>query len=186
MTTDPKAPRRHLAAGGCLCGAVRYAVASEPEWIVNCGCRFCQRATGGAYLVETLFPLDDLDVLSGTPKTHDRRSEGSGKTIRIHFCGTCGTKLFMTFERFDDIYGVFSGTFDDPNWFPRPPEKTNYFFLGEMPDGVVLPPGSDVFYGHALKPDGSENTPQRFEVPTVVTGAVRTAALEFARRNGEV
>lgn len=174
-----------LAEGGCVCGAVRFAVKSEPEWIVNCACKFCQRSTGGHYLVETLFPLDDLEVLSGTPRTYDRKSEGSGKVIHIHFCENCGTKLFMTFERFDDIYGVFSGTFDDPNWFQRHPDRTNYFYLSEMPDGVVLPAGYNVFYGHGLNTDGTENTPQRFDQPTEVTPAVRRAALEFARKNGE-
>ena len=174
-----------LAQGGCVCGAIRYAVKSEPDWVVNCACRFCQRSTGSHYLVETLFPLEDLEVLEGTPRTHRRKSDGSGKTIHIHFCQDCGTKLFMTFERFDDIYGVFSGTFDDPNWFPRSPDKTSFFFLSEMPDGVVLPAGYDVFYGHGLKQNGTDNTPQRFDMPTVVTEDVRKAGLDFARRNGE-
>ena len=177
---------KFLAEGGCLCGSIRYAVTSEPEFIINCACKFCQRFTGGHYLVETLFPLDDLVVLSGTPKAHDHRSEGSGKIIHIHFCESCGTKLFMTFERYDDIYGVSTGTFDDPNWFSRHPETTKYFYLSQMPDGVVLPAGYDVFYRHGLKLDGTHNTPQRFDSPTEVTPEIRKAALEFARQNEEI
>ena len=174
-----------LAEGGCLCGAVRYGVTSQPEFVINCGCKFCQRSTGAHYLVETLFPLDDLKILSGRPRTHDRISQGSGKTIHIHFCEECGTKLFMTFERYDDIYGVHSGTFDDPNWFATDPGSTEYFYLSEMSDGVVIPAGFNVFHQHGLKLDGSQNTPQRFDTPTVVTPEVRKAGLEFARQNGE-
>ena len=173
--------------GGCLCGSVRYAVKSEPDWVINCACKFCQRSTGGHYLVETLFPLDGFEVLSGTARTYDRRSEGSGKLVHVHFCEGCGTKLFMTFERYGDVCGVFGGTFDDPGWFPRAPENTSYFYLGQMSDGVVLPAGYDVFFGHGLKIDGTANTPRRFSRPTEVTAEVREAAREeFARRNGEL
>jgi len=173
------------AEGGCICGAIRYAVKSKPTWIINCGCNFCQRATGGHYLVESMFPRKDLEILSGTPRSHTRISEGSGKAIHLHFCDTCGTKLFTGFERYGDICGVMAGTFDDPNWFPRTPETTFYFFLGEMPDGMVIPAGFNVYFGHSLKPDGSNNTPQRFDAPVVVTPELRQAALEFAVANGE-
>lgn len=177
--------RTYLAEGGCLCGSVRYAVTSEPEYLIQCACNFCQRATGSHYLVETLFPLEDLDVTSGTPRTFDVTSSGSGKVIHIHFCEGCGTKLFMTFERYDDIYGVFTGTFDDTNWFSRRPETPQYFYVGKMPDGMVIPAGYEAFYGHGLKLDGSSNTPQVFDSPILVTSKVRKAALEFAKLHGE-
>lgn len=148
-------------------------------------CSFCQRATGGHYLVEAMFPREDLEVTSGDSKVHERKSEGSGKSIHIHFCDNCGTKLFTNFERYDHISGVFSGTFDNVNWFPRTPQTTFYFFLGEMPDGMVSPAGFNVYYGHSLKLDGRNNTPQRFDKPTEVSADIRKEALEFARRNGE-
>ena len=185
MSKATTQPKPDLAEGGCLCGSIRYAVTSEPEYMIHCACSFCQRATGSHYLVETLFPLEDLRVLSGTPKTFDIASTGSGKVIHIHFCETCGTKLFMTFERYDDIYGVFTGTFDDPNWCPRPVETTQYFYVQKMPDGVAIPAGYGVYHGHSLKLDGSENTPQVFERPTVVTSKIRQAVREFAELHGE-
>ena len=36
-------------SGGCACGAIRYQVDAEPVLMVNCHCRACQRASGGAY-----------------------------------------------------------------------------------------------------------------------------------------
>ena len=37
------------AAGGCMCGAVRYELNAAPIFMGNCHCRDCQRANGAAY-----------------------------------------------------------------------------------------------------------------------------------------
>ena len=67
-------------------------------------------------MVEPIFRLEDLQVTSGYPAVYDVSSEGSGKLVHIHFCQKCGTKLYLTFERFAETCGVYAGTFDDPNW----------------------------------------------------------------------
>lgn len=173
------------AEGGCICGEIRYAVNSLPRWVIHCGCSFCQRATGGHYLVETMFPLENFKILSGTPKTHERISEGSGMAIKVHFCATCGTMLCSDFERYGEVTGVFGGTFDNPGWFPRKPENSMYIYLSEMADGMAIPAGFNVYYGHVLKKDGTPNSPQRFDRPTEITAEIRKAGLDFARANGE-
>jgi hypothetical protein len=48
--------------GGCLCGAVRYETLADPLRVTTCHCRFCQRATGSAYMVEPIFRTVDLRV----------------------------------------------------------------------------------------------------------------------------
>ena len=134
--------------GGCLCGKVRYSVDREPDDVINCSCTFCRRATGSAYLVETMFPKERLTVTSGEPRTYDHVSDGSGKTIQIYFCENCGTKLYMAFEPFPASVGVFSGTFDNTNWFARDVENCLYFFLREAQDGTVLPANAHVYNAH--------------------------------------
>ena len=89
--------------GGCLCGAVRYATAGKPLRVTFCHCRFCQRATGSAYMVEPIFEKANFEITSGTPAIYALASHGSGKQVSIHFCATCGTKLFLAFERFPGI-----------------------------------------------------------------------------------
>ena len=88
--------------GGCLCGAIRYGVDTVPTDVINCHCKFCQKATGGDRMVETLFPKNSLKVLKGVPKVYEHVSEGSGKSIYVNFCKNCGTKLFLTFDRFPE------------------------------------------------------------------------------------
>src|SRR5947208_12467352 len=103
--------------GGCICGAVQYETRSDPLRVTICHCRFCQRATGSAYMVEPVFDREHFAVTNGNPSVYELCSEGSGKAVQVHFCPTCGTKTHMTFERFPDACGIYAGTFDDPNWF---------------------------------------------------------------------
>ncbi len=156
------------AQGGCLCGALRYEVAGQPGRVTLCHCKFCQRATGGAYLVEPIFGSGDFSVIKGAPKTYTHVSEGSGKKVHVHFCDTCGTKLFLTFERFADAVGVYGGTFDDPNWFDLTPENSKQIFLGVAKRGTVIPPGVKTYLAHATENDGTPIAPTVFDAAHVI------------------
>lgn len=149
--------------GGCLCGKLRYQADNPPNRVTICHCKFCQRATGGAYMVEPVFDAQDFRLLKGTPKTYTQISAGSGKEVYIHFCDTCGTKLFLTFERFADVVGVYGGTFDDPNWFDLTPENSKQIFLGVAQRGTSIPPHVNTFVEHATTPDGTPIAPTVFQ-----------------------
>jgi hypothetical protein len=155
-------------AGGCLCGAVRYETLTDPMRVTICHCRFCQRATGSAYLVEPIFRLDDLRISRGMATVYQARSEGSGKLVDIHFCAICGTKLYLTFERFAGTCGVYGGTFDDPNWFAIGPDNARHIFIGAARHDTVLPAGMPVFSEHALRSDGTPVEPTTFDQPHVI------------------
>jgi hypothetical protein len=163
-----------IHAGGCLCGALRYETLAKPARTTFCHCRFCQRATGSAFMVEPLFLRADLRMIKGTPAIYELRSAGSGKMVRIHFCATCGTKLYLAFERFTDCYGVYAGTFDDPDWFETSPENTKQIFIGVARPDTVLQAGVASFHEHARLNDGTVVDSEVFEQPVVV--GRRTAA----------
>ena len=156
--------------GGCLCGAIGYQVSAEPARVTICHCRFCQRATGSAFLVEPVFAAADFSLRHGSPKIYDHRSEGSGKLVHIHFCDACGTKLFLTFERFAGMVGIYGGTFDDPDWFPRDGETAKHIFLSVAQRGTVIPAGVNTFEEHAALADGTPVAPRVFSGPQVVGG----------------
>ncbi len=156
--------------GGCLCGAVRYTTATTPMRVTVCHCKFCQRATGSAYMVEPIFSNTAVEITSGTPSTYIHISEGSGKRVTIYFCVGCGTKLFLTFERFADVCGVYAGTFDDPNWFARTPKTSRHIFLDSAQEGTVIPAGFKAYRQHATLNDGTPVEPLVFEHPHAIAG----------------
>jgi hypothetical protein len=145
--------------GGCVCGGVRFAVTGPPMRVTVCHCRFCQRATGSAFMIEPIWPRSAVRLVSGTPATYDHRSEGSGKVVYVHFCPRCGTKLYLTFERFPDSCGVYAGTFDDPGWFDAAGVPTKHIFVAEARPGSVIPAGIPAFAAHAMTNDGTPLAP---------------------------
>ena len=153
--------------GGCLCGALRFAVSADPMRVTVCHCRFCQRTTGTAYLVEPVFLKTQFQITSGTPRTWDTVSAGSGKRVTIHFCATCGARVLLTFERFPDHVGTFGGAFDEPNRLGLASDIVRHVFTGAAQDGTVLPAGVPLFHDHAVRLDGSPNEPAILAAPTV-------------------
>jgi len=115
-----------------------------------------------------VFDAADFAVIQGDPKRYTHISEGSGKEVHIHFCDTCGTKLFLTFERFEGAVGVYGGTFDDPNWLDITPENSKHIFLGVAQKGTVIPPHFDTFQEHASENDGTPIAPTVFAAPHIV------------------
>ena len=154
--------------GGCICESIRYETKTNPIRVTFCHCKFCQRGTGSAYLVEPIFERTDFDIIEGVTKVYRHRSEGSGKIVEINFCENCGTKLFLGFERFPDVVGVFGGTFDDPNWFEKSPKNSKHIFLEVAQHGTIIPAGFPTFKEHATLNDGSPVKPNCFEQPHII------------------
>jgi len=141
--------------GGCLCREVRYETTGDPIQTTVCYCTFCQKITGSAFLVEPIFAQSAV-VFSGTPaRSYDHRSDGSGKRVTVTFCGRCSTTLCLGFERFPGFLGLCGGTFDDPNWFDRGPERCRHLFTRSAQRGVVLPAGVPTYTEHWLRLDGT-------------------------------
>lgn len=155
--------------GGCLCGEVRFAVSTDPMRVTVCHCHFCQRNTGTAFMVEPVFAKTAFQLLSGTPRTYDVVSSGSGKRVTTHFCGTCGARVLLTFERFPDAVGTFAGSFDDPNRLGLASDTMRHVFTASAQDGTVLPAGVALFSEHAFRLDGSPNEPT-FLTESAVSG----------------
>ena len=149
----------HIHEGGCLCGAVRYQTQGEPSRITICHCRFCQRATGAAYMVEPIFRPEDVSVTRGVPSIYTHTSEGSGKRLHIHSCSVCATKLYVTFERFPDFCGIYSGTFDDPAWFSVEPTNARHICIDTARPYTFLPAGFPMFHQHPIAKDGTARDP---------------------------
>lgn len=154
--------------GRCLCGKVEYVTGGEPLWVTVCYCRFCQHATGSDRMIEPIFERAAFAFTGGSPSTYTLPSEGSGQDVTIHFCSDCGTKLALTFARWPDRLGVYSGTLDDPGAIPVTAENCKHIFTSEARPGTILPAGHKLFERHAVETDGSPIEPTVLDVPSRV------------------
>jgi hypothetical protein len=94
--------------GGCLCGAVRYAVSGKLRDVLECHCSMC-RKTHGHVAAYSAVPKASLEM---TDATGLRWYQSSAKARR-GFCGTCGSSLFWDpLEK--DYIAVAAGTLDGP------------------------------------------------------------------------
>jgi hypothetical protein len=101
--------RKAVLTGGCQCGAVRYALLSEPTNASICHCRMCQKAFGNYFAPFAGVPPKDLAWVRGTPAIFK-----SSAAVERGFCRDCGTPL--TFRYLDkDRIGVSLGSLDDPS-----------------------------------------------------------------------
>jgi hypothetical protein len=158
----------NISEGGCLCESLRYQVQDAPTRITTCHCTFCQRSTGSAYMVQPVYEADRFKMIRGTPKTYTHRSTGSGLEVYIHFCDACGTKLYLTFERFPGFVGLYAGTLDNPNFFEQTPQNAKHVFLCVAQKGTIIPAHLDTFTEHAITPDGKPVAPKVFDIPHII------------------
>ena len=105
-------------------------------------------------MVEPIFDLSVLAVTAGEAAVFEVRSAGSGKMVRVHFCPKCGTKLFLTFERFPAACGLYAGTYDDPHWFAIEPETSKHIFVAAARPDSIIPAGLPVYAEHSSTNEG--------------------------------
>ncbi|MEL6364064.1 MAG: GFA family protein [Pseudomonadota bacterium] len=154
--------------GRCLCGEVVFAATGDPVRITQCYCRFCQRATGSIVFREPIFLKEAFEIADGSPKVFSLMSEGSGKRVNVHFCDACGTKIYLSFERFPDVVGVYGGAFDDPDWYMARGVDHRCIFLDFAPRGAIVPAGIKTYREHVQGADGATNEATVFDAPHTV------------------
>lgn len=118
MGDDPVA-----AAGGCMCGAVRYEASGQPLGIGYCHCHSCRRHTGAPVVAYVGFEADRVRF-SGRGRSVYNSSPGVGRA----FCDQCGTPLTWegrTRSSNGAIVEFHISTLDDPDSFVSE-EHTRY------------------------------------------------------------
>ena len=101
------------AEGGCLCGAVRYAVIGEAVAATLCHCSSCRRASGGTNVAWGVFDLNAFEWLSGEPADYS-----SSPGIHWLFCEKCGSLVAYRRASRPDQMDITTGTLDDPDAYP--------------------------------------------------------------------
>ena len=136
-----------MIEGGCLFGAVRFEIASEPLGSRYCWCTHCQRIASGMATVNVLFPEEDV-VYRGEMTIMSMVAD-SGNTVERGFCKACGSQMYSkTVSGPEQPMRVRAGTLDDPEisppsliiWGPSAPSWAPF------PEGMkvlVAGPGSE-------------------------------------------
>lgn len=119
-------------------------------------------------MVEPIFNERNFSVSRGAANIYEHVSQGSGKKVFVHFCAKCGTKLFLKFERFAEVVGVYGGTFDNPSWFELTPENSKHIFLGVARRGSIIPSGLNTFHEHSMTAAGTPIEPTVFMEPRAI------------------
>ena len=94
------------ARGGCLCGAVRFAVAGALRPVTFCHCSQCRKQTG-LYYAATAAPRDAVSVTGEDAITWFAASDHAERG----FCSTCGSALFWR-EIDGERLSILAGSFD--------------------------------------------------------------------------
>jgi hypothetical protein len=104
MSDDAREVR---AAGGCLCGGVRYEVRGLMRDVVLCHCSHCRRTHGHVAAYAACRSADLRLVEAGTLRWYDDGDRRRG------FCSGCGASLFWRAPD-RDATSIAAGTIEPP------------------------------------------------------------------------
>ena len=131
--------------GSCHCGAVRFSLnARTPVPYMRCYCSICRKtAGGGGYAINLGGDAATLEVEGEADITvyRVRRGEGADglSPARRHFCGLCGSALWVIDPRWPELVHPFASAIDTP--LPPAPEHAN-IMLDYAPAWAVVPAGA--------------------------------------------
>ena len=117
----------------CQCGTLQVDAEGEPDAVVMCSCKDCQRRSGSPFGEGAYYARDKLSF-AGPAREYVRQSD-AGNAFHTFFCPDCGSSVYFFSSRDPNRVGVAVGAFADPN-FP-PPERS--VFEESKHAWIVLP-----------------------------------------------
>ncbi|MCP5458091.1 MAG: GFA family protein [Gammaproteobacteria bacterium] len=106
----------------------------------TCHCRACQKMTSSAFAICMHIPAESLEVTQGSPVTQQRTAD-DGNILTTHFCGDCGSPLFIANNARPRLRTILVGTLDDPDAV----EIVAHIWTSRRLPWVVVPAGQPVF-----------------------------------------
>ena len=100
------------AAGGCLCGAVKYEVHGPLYNVINCHCSKCRRIHGN-FSAYASSKREDLKLVEQGGLKWYRSVKDETPDVYRGFCKECGSSLFWD-ARGDAYMYISAGTLDQP------------------------------------------------------------------------
>jgi hypothetical protein len=97
--------------GGCLCGAVRYRIKSDPLATAVCHCTHCQKQSGAMFSTNLVVPESQYEQTGETKVYAD--AGDSGQAVLRCFCAACGSPILSKAGIMPGMVLVKAGTLDD-------------------------------------------------------------------------
>lgn len=116
-----KTPSVRMLAGKCLCGAVRYTVADEFVYAMNCHCSNCRRTTGSAFKPFAGIARDKIRLTAGG----DSLMIFGERDGHDAHCKACGSLLYSVVRDGAYVHVALGTLLDDPGIRP-----TAHIFVG--------------------------------------------------------
>ena len=124
--------------GGCTCRRIRYRMHGKPLFTNCCHCRWCQRETGSAFVINAMIEADRVETLGDAPELINTPSD-SGKGQLIARCPTGHVAVWSHYGGSGrKVCFIRVGTLDNPDHYPP---DIHIFTMSKQP-WVVLPPGT--------------------------------------------
>jgi hypothetical protein len=138
--------------GGCLCGAVRFTLSTEPLATRICWCRDCQHLAANG-TVNLMVAADGLTV-TGALAEHTKTAD-SGNAVTRQFCPTCGTHLFAKSSARPQFRVLRVGNLDEPSSI----QPTVNIWTDSAPTWACLDPALERVERQPLPPQPATATP---------------------------
>ena len=134
--------------GGCTCRSVRYRMTAAPMIVHCCHCRWCQRETGSAFVINAVLETSALEVTGETEMVDTPSQSGNGQ--KIARCPTCRVALWSHYMQAGlKLAFVRVGTLDDPDTVP--PDV--HIYISSKQPWLRLPEGARMFAEFYNVPD---------------------------------
>ncbi len=113
--TQSEPTKARLLSGGCFCGAIRYTVADEFAYALNCHCSNCRRTTGSAFKPFAGIARHQLSVSHGL----DNLMVYGDETTHDAHCRRCGSLLYSVVRAGAYAHVAMGTLADDPSIRPH-------------------------------------------------------------------
>lgn len=121
--------------GSCHCGTIKFSVeASEPYPFMRCYCSICRKTAGtGGFAINLGADYRTFKLIKGKRHLRIYRAviDGKESSGQRHFCGRCGTALWLYDDQWPDLIHPHAGAIDTP--LPIPPEHVHMMLGSKAP-----------------------------------------------------
>lgn len=125
--------------GACQCGGVTYQLLSEPQMVVACHCKECQKLSTSAFSITAMVNADQVKF-EGEMADWSRPAD-SGNISAAKFCPGCGNRIYHYNPAEPDKIKLKPSNLSDTSII----NPVAHVWVSEKQDWYTIPEGVRVF-----------------------------------------